>query len=96
MSKISERIRYVGVKHCEKTFCEGIWPLSFSIGPTSYPIVNKKIALTDTISEGSEKNYLVANHMEPDHSSMISLILDICSYTWATKVKESDICSRET
>ena len=92
MSKISERIRYVGVNDCEKSLFEGIWPLPFGISYNSYLIVDKKIALIDTIDEGFEKeylekirdeigsraiDYLVVNHMEPDHSSMISLILDI-------------------
>lgn len=92
MSKISERIRYVGVNDCEKALFEGIWPLPFGISYNSYLIVDKKIALVDTIDEGFEKeylekirdeigsrviDYLIINHMEPDHSSLISLILDI-------------------
>lgn len=92
MSKISERIRYIGVNDCEKSLFEGIWPLPFGISYNSYLIVDKKIALIDTIDEGFEKeyleklkeeigsrviDYLVINHMEPDHSSLISLILDI-------------------
>lgn len=92
MSKISERIRYVGVNDCEKSLFEGIWSLPFGISYNSYVIVDKKIALIDTIDEGFEReylekvkeeigsraiDYLVVNHMEPDHSSLISLILDI-------------------
>lgn len=90
--KISERIRYVGVNDCEKSLFEGIWPLPFGISYNSYLIVDKKIALIDTIDEGFEVeylekikeeigskviDYLVINHMEPDHSSLVSLILDI-------------------
>ena len=92
MSKISERIRYIGVNDGEKSLFEGIWPLPFGISYNSYIIVDKKIALIDTIDEGFEReylekikeeigsraiDYLVVNHMEPDHSSLISLILDI-------------------
>lgn len=92
MGKITERIRYVGVNDCEKSLFEGIWPLPFGISYNSYLIVDKKIALIDTIDEGFEKEYLekikeeigdkvidyiIVNHMEPDHSSLISLILDI-------------------
>ena len=58
MSKISERIRYVGVNDCEKSLFEGIWPLPFGISYNSYLIVDKKIALIDTIDEGFEKEYL--------------------------------------
>ena len=92
MSKISERIRYVGVNDLEKTLFEGVWPLPFGVSYNSYLIVDKKIALIDTVGEGFEKeylekireeigdrviNYLIVNHMEPDHSSLISLVLDI-------------------
>lgn len=92
MSKISERIRYIGVNDGEKSLFEGIWPLPLGISYNSYIIVDKKIALIDTIDEGFEReylekikeeigsraiDYLVVNHMEPDHSSLISLILDI-------------------
>lgn len=92
MSKISERIRYVGVNDNEKSLFEGVWPLPFGISYNSYLIIDKKIALIDTIDEGFEKEYLenikkeigtrvidyiVVNHMEPDHSSLLTLMLDI-------------------
>lgn len=79
MSKISERIRYIGVNDGEKSLFEGIWPLPFGISYNSYIIVDKKIALIDTIDEGFEReylekikeeigsraiDYLVVNHME--------------------------------
>ena len=58
MSKISERIRYVGVNDLEKTLLEGVWPLPFGVSYNSYLIVDKKIALIDTVGEGFEKNTL--------------------------------------
>ena len=58
MSKISERIRYIGVNDDEKSLFEGIWPLPFGISYNSYIIVDKKIALIDTIDEGFEREYL--------------------------------------
>ena len=90
--KISERIRYVGVNDSEKQLFEGIWPLPFGISYNSYLIVDQKIALIDTIDKGFEEeylrkisreignrsiDYLIVNHTEPDHSSLISLILNI-------------------
>ena len=90
--KISERIRYVGVNDCGKQLFEGIWPLPFGISYNSYLIVDQKIALVDTIDKGFEEeylrkiskeignrtiDYLIVNHAEPDHSSMISLLLNI-------------------
>lgn len=92
MSRISDRIRYVGVNDDEKSLFEGVWPLPFGISYNSYLVVDKKIALIDTIDEGFEKeylekikgeigsrviDYLVINHMEPDHTSLLSLMLDI-------------------
>lgn len=90
--KISERIRYVGVNDSEKQLFEGIWPLPFGISYNSYLIIDQKIALIDTIEKGFEEeylrnisreignksiDYLIVNHTEPDHSSLISLMLDI-------------------
>ena len=92
MSRISDRIRYVGVNDDEQSLFEGVWPLPFGISYNSYLVVDKKIALIDTIDEGFEKeylekikgeigsrviDYLVINHMEPDHTSLLSLMLDI-------------------
>lgn len=92
MSRISDRIRYVGVNDDEKSLFEGVWPLPFGISYNSYLVVDKKIALIDTIDEGFEKeylekikgeigsrviDYLVINHMEPDHTSLLSLMPDI-------------------
>lgn len=90
--KISERIRYVGVNDNEKQLFEGIWPLPFGISYNSYLVVDRKIALIDTIDKGFEEeylrnisreignrsiDYLIVNHAEPDHSSLISLLLNI-------------------
>lgn len=92
MGKITERIRYVGVNDCSKNLFEGLWPLPFGISYNSYLIVDKKIALIDTIDTGFEEeylrkiskeiggrniDYLIVNHMEPDHSSLISMMLSI-------------------
>ena len=55
MSRISDRIRYVGVNDDEKSLFEGVWPLPFGISYNSYLVVDKKIALSDTIDEGFEK-----------------------------------------
>ena len=52
MSRISDRIRYVGVNDDEKSLFEGVWPLPFGVSYNSYLVVDKKIALIDTIDEG--------------------------------------------
>ena len=87
--KITDRIRFVGVNDHEKTLFEGLWPLPFGVSYNSYLIVGEKIALIDTVESdffdefigklreeiGDRKiDYLVINHMEPDHSSSIGFI----------------------
>ncbi len=89
MKKISDRIHYVGVNDDSKTLFEGLWPLPFGVSYNSYIIKDEKIALIDTVESGFEEeylanireaigesqiDYLVVNHMEPDHSSLISFI----------------------
>jgi len=87
--KITDKIRYVGVNDHEKVIFEGLWPLPFGVTYNSYLIVDEKIALIDTAEAGFEEeflanikaeigerpvDYLVVNHMEPDHSSLMTLI----------------------
>ncbi len=89
MSRISEKVRYVGVNDHDKILFEGLWPLPFGVTYNSYLVVDEKIALIDTVeTEFSEEfiagikeeigdrkiDYLVVNHMEPDHSSSIAVI----------------------
>lgn len=88
--KISDRIYYIGVNDDEKTQFEGLWPLPFGVSYNSYLVVDEKVALIDTVEAGFEEeflanineaiggraiDYLVVNHMEPDHSSLISYML---------------------
>lgn len=89
MKKISDKIYYVGVNDSDKMLFEGLWPLPYGVSYNSYLIVDEKVALIDTVECGFEQeymdaicevlgerpvDYLVVNHMEPDHSSLISLI----------------------
>ena len=89
MKKISDRIFYVGVNDDDKALFEGLWPLPYGVSYNSYLVVDEKVALIDTVECGFEEeyldeireaigekpvDYLVVNHMEPDHSSLISLI----------------------
>lgn len=89
MFKISDRIYYVGVNDDDKALFEGLWPLPYGVSYNSYLVVDEKVALIDTVECGFEEeyldqiraaigdrpvDYLVVNHMEPDHSSLISLI----------------------
>ena len=90
MQKISEKIFSVGVNDTDKVLFEGLWPLPYGVSYNSYLVVDEKVALIDTVEHGFEEeflsnireaigdrriDYLVVNHMEPDHSSLISYML---------------------
>ena len=91
MSKISERIYSVGVNDSIKELFEGLWPLPFGVSYNSYIVADEKVALIDTVEQGFEYeflenvreaiadrpvDYLVVNHMEPDHSSLVAYMLE--------------------
>lgn len=91
MKRLSDRIYFVGVNDDEKILFEGLWPLPYGVSYNSYVVVDEKVALIDTVEGGFEEeflgnvvtaaggrdvDYLVVNHMEPDHSSLISYMLD--------------------
>lgn len=90
MKKIGEKVYYVGVNDFEKELFEGLWPLPWGVSYNSYLVVDEKIALIDTVEGGFEEeylanidgaigdrpiDYLVVNHMEPDHSSLLALMM---------------------
>ena len=81
---------YVGVNDDDKVLFEGLWPLPVGVSYNSYLVVDEKVALIDTVESGFEEeflanidesigdrpvDYLVVNHMEPDHSSLVSLMI---------------------
>ena len=89
MQKITENIYYVGVNDRNKSLFEGLWPLPNGVSYNSYLIDDEKVCLIDTVEVdfftqfiehiqeviGERKvDYLVVNHMEPDHSGSIALI----------------------
>ena len=91
MQKISKRIYSVGVNDNDKVLFEGLWPLPYGVSYNSYLVVDEKVALIDTVEAGFEEgfleniheaignrmiDYLVVNHMEPDHSSLVGYMLE--------------------
>ena len=88
--RINERVRYIGVNDDEKSLFEGLWPLPSGVSYNSYLVVDEKVALIDTVEQGFEDeflaniaseigdrkiDYLVVNHMEPDHSSLVAYMM---------------------
>ena len=89
MQVITNKIYYVGVNDRNKHLFEGLWPLPNGVSYNSYLIDDEKVCLIDTVEVdffipyikniqqvlGDRKiDYLVINHMEPDHSGAIELI----------------------
>ena len=89
MQKITDQIYYVGVNDRNKNLFEGLWPLPNGVSYNSYLIVDDKVCLIDTVEVdffmpyikniqetigNRPVDYLVVNHMEPDHSGSIALI----------------------
>ena len=89
MTEITNKIYYVGVNDRNKALFEGLWPLPNGVSYNSYLIVSDKVCLIDTVEVDffipflkniqeviGERpiDYLVVNHMEPDHSGSLALI----------------------
>jgi len=70
---------------------ENFWPIPNGVSYNSYLIVDEKIALIDTVertyideyldeinhlTNGREVDYLVINHMEPDHSGALKAVVE--------------------
>lgn len=85
--KITEDIRYVGVNDHEIDLFEGQYTVPNGMAYNSYVILDEKIAVMDSVdinfggewlknlSEalgGRKPDYLVVQHMEPDHSANIA------------------------
>ena len=88
-TEIAKDIFYVGVNDRIKHKFENMLPLPYGVSYNSYLITDEKTALIDTVdvcygevfidkikSQLGDKSvdYLIINHMEPDHSGSISLI----------------------
>lgn len=89
--KITDTIRYVGVNDLQTTLFEGLWPLPSGVSYNSYLVTGEKTALVDTVDArfkdefisnirqnvgNSKIDYLIINHMEPDHSSSVSAVME--------------------
>ena len=89
---ITKDIRYIGVNDHEIDLFEGQYVVPNGMAYNSYAILDEKIAIMDTVDknfgtqwlenvhnalEGRQPDYLVVQHMEPDHSANIVNFLNI-------------------
>lgn len=89
MKAVAKDIYYVGVNDRQKALFENLWPLPGGVSYNSYLIVDDKTVLVDTVDicysdlffkrvakllDGRKLDYLVVDHMEPDHAGSIRLL----------------------
>ena len=92
MKAVAKDIYYVGVNDRHKALFENLWPLPGGVSYNSYLIVDDKTVLVDTVDicysdlffkrvakllNGRKLDYLVVDHMEPDHAGSIRLLRQI-------------------
>ncbi len=87
--KITDDVYFVGLNDRRTHLFENMWPIERGVAYNSYVIKDDKIALIDTVEIGqvekylkkikavigdSPIDYLIVNHMEPDHGGSIDII----------------------
>ena len=89
---ITKDIRYIGVNDRDVDLFEGQYPVPNGIAYNSYVILDEKIAVMDTVDrnftqpwlekltaalEGRKPDYLIVQHMEPDHAANVDKFLEL-------------------
>ena len=97
--QVTDSIRYVGVNDHQVDLFEGQYQVPNGMSYNSYVILDEKVAVMDTVDihfgeewmanvkavlAGRMPDYLIVQHMEPDHSANISRFLE--EYPQATVV----------
>ena len=90
--KITDSIKYVGVNDHQIDLFEGQYVVPLGMAYNSYVIMDEKIAVMDTVDvkftdewlgnlkevlDGRKPDYLIVQHMEPDHSANIMNFLAV-------------------
>ena len=89
---ITESIKYVGVNDHKVDLFEGQYKVPNGMAYNSYVILDEKIAVMDTVDagfthewldnlenvlEGRKPDYLIVQHMEPDHAANVASFLKV-------------------
>lgn len=90
--KITEDLFWIGASDRRLALFENVYPIPMGVSYNSYVLKDEKTVLLDTVDSavaeqffanlkhilGDKKlDYLVVNHMEPDHCSQIARVLDM-------------------
>ena len=99
---VTKDIRYIGVNDHQIDLFEGQYIVPRGMAYNSYVIMDQKIAVMDTVDQnftrqwltnlaaelgGRQPDYLIVQHMEPDHSANIQAFMD--AYPHATLVSSA-------
>ena len=99
---ITNDIKYIGVNDHQVDLFEGQYNVPNGMAYNSYAILDEKVAIMDTVDKhftgewlsnltdtlaGRKPDYLIVQHMEPDHSASIDVFLN--TYPEATVVASS-------
>ena len=91
MVKITESIKYVGVDDLDIDLFESQYVVPEGMAYNSYVILDEKVAIMDTVDarkgaewwanvesvlDGRTPEYLVVQHLEPDHAALVHEVLD--------------------
>jgi len=90
IKELKPNVYYVGVNDRKTHLFENLWPIPHGVSYNSYIIKDEKTALFDTVEigqssvfikkvlnvlDGRDLDYLIVNHMEPDHGGSIEILL---------------------
>ena len=90
--KITDTIKYVGVNDHKVDLFEGQYPVANGMAYNSYVILDEKTAVMDTVDanfthewldnleqvlDGRKPDYLIVQHMEPDHAANVANFLKV-------------------
>ena len=88
---VTKEIRYIGVDDRDIDLFEGQYTVPNGISYNSYVILDEKVAVMDAVDhrkaedfmanleralDGRKPDYLVVQHMEPDHASSVKTLVD--------------------
>ena len=89
---VSKDTYYVGASERDYFLFENVYPLYNGVSYNSYVILDKKTCLLDSVDkkvtdefleklqvtlDGRPLDYLIVNHMEPDHSASLKRVIDL-------------------
>lgn len=92
MKEIASGIRYIGVDDLDLDLFESQYVIPEGMSYNSYLILDDKVAILDTVDarkahvwleglkealQGRKPDYLIVNHMEPDHSGVIGRLTEL-------------------